>query len=492
MLEKKQKSPVFFVKRTSCEFISATEKTTVYDKNSTYISNLPVADIFQTSILASNDIPENEVALIYEEEILEDLGLPMDKEYIIKAKDLQTVSGSSKEYAISVIEKSLIEQMLSACSTLKHLDFLIPTPCLYESLFKTSVIEPNGDTVVIYIGKHESFGALFREGRLSYYKNLEYTFDKLLPLFNESSPEEVDRKQLFTILAQEEAEPQFESPIRRLYSLLAEDIEDFLVYIKRLYQISDLKHVYFDNAYGFSSGIYTYLKASYDITCQNFSFRSAIGADKDDMIKILCLYFVESAKAGDTWCNYTVLPKPKPVLQRDSGRFLILSAAALIISVGYPAFNYLLSGMNENVIDGLKKENAVLQKKEQGIMGVQKQLQQNLENVEKELKTEQTKKDTYLDVLESFVRFKNAYVQKSAAIIEFSDYLRDNRLYLESVSFQEEGNGVKFLFDVVGKSEDNIASFVDGLAQDARFDVDTKEIAKYDNLYESKIEVRVK
>lgn len=492
MLKNGKKSPIFFVKRSTCEFISEDTVTKAYEKDAIYIVNLPITGIYQTSIVVPEDVPADEVALMYEEEVLEDLGLPMDKEYIMKVRDLETSPSGSREYGVSIIEKSIIEKMFVSCGALKHLDFLIPTPYLYETLFKNAVIDPHGHKVIIYIGRTESFGALFKNGELIYYKTMDVNFQQLLPKFNESSPEELNSKQLFEILSQEGKGTQFESALRRVYAIISEEVDDLIVYVKRLYQLQELDAVYLDNAYGFAPAIYEYLSASYGILCKNFSFRETLGTDEGDMVKALAIHFAEVNKTSPVWNNYTIMSKPKPFLKRDSGKLISLTAAAAVLSISYLLVNYTLSSINKANTEFLQKENRVMQKKEQEISDVQKKLQQNLEAAQKSLKQEEGLKDQYVAALLNFVAFKDKYIQKSTLLIDFMDYLRENRLYLEKLDFKEEGSGVNFLFDVVGKNEDSIAAFVDDLVQKAGYEVNVKEIAKFDDLYESKIEVEVR
>jgi len=287
---------------------NATEKSPSTKKSTLSISNLPVSTIYQTSLIVPKDVPLEDVAILYEEEALTDLALSPENQYILKVEKTDGDLGGSYEYNTLVARVSDIEALYEVADV-ECLDMLIPTPYLLESLYDDNLLSQMGKSVIIYMDKNEVFGALYSDGKLVLFKKLGKGLEEALEVFNEFSPEAIDKDRLLKLIALGD-DDIFAAPLKKVYSLFAEEIDDFLIYAKRVQRISDFGTLYIESLYGVNSYFLDFIAGNYGYECKRFEFREGLIEQKAiGIIKAVALKWALVNFSKKVWCNFTIFER---------------------------------------------------------------------------------------------------------------------------------------------------------------------------------------
>jgi len=455
-------------------------------KSDFIVSNLPVSYIFQTTLIVPKDVLLDDVPLLYEEEVLTDLALSPEDQYILKVEKTDGDLGRSYEYNTLVARTSDIEKLYEIAD-MNHLDLLVPTPYLFESLYDDNLLTKLGKSVIIYIDKNEVFGALYSDGKLALFKKLGSGLDEMVEAFNELSPEIIDKDKLLELIGKG-GDEVLAAPLKKVYSLFAEEINDFLIYAKRVQKISDFGTLYIESLYGVNSYFLDFIAGNYGYECKRFEFREGLIEQKAiGIIKAVALKWALVNFSKKVWCNFTIFERQPPLLKRASGQMVSMFLLSTVLALAYPAYNYIDTYITDAEIARLKKENGELQKQKEIFDTALSTARSELEQSKEELKKSQDEYRSVVDVLENFVNYQKEYRQKSRIIVEINGFLQKDGLYLSALSFEEGDKKVRFVLETVAGSEQAIASFVNTLIKEGGFSVSINEISKKDGIYTSSI-----
>lgn len=477
----------FYISPSNCKFygkngLPLTSQS--YSKNAVYVSRLPVSALYQTTLVVPKDVPLEDVPSIYEEEALNDLALDTNSEYVMRVRKSDSDLGGSVEYEAFLAPVAKIDEIFEGCEA-QHIDYLIPTPYIFESLFELGHIQKSAIKVIFFVDSYELFGALYKDGKLVFFRTLSKSLDDLTTFFNESSPEEIDKNRLLELL--KEPSPEFQSALKRVYGIIAEDIDDFLTYIKRTQRINDFGAICLDSERGLGVDIYEYIAGNYGYECRAFEFRGVLAGE---LIPCAALRYIDVTH-GQLWQNFTVFEKPTPLLKRNSARMLLAFALAFVLSMSYPLYNYASSYIVNLETDDLKAKNRTYEQEKTRLDMEIESARSELTNTESELKGLLDTKSEYERELKGFIDYQE-YKQKSKVIIDIVGFLQEHGIYLSSLSFAENNNSVTFMLDVLSADEDSIAALINTLIKKGGFSVSLKEIEKQDHLYRSSINAELR
>ncbi|MFP4486587.1 MAG: coiled-coil domain-containing protein [Campylobacterales bacterium] len=495
-LKKSHKAQNIYIEPKSCNEYAqdSTLPLPQYSRDNFYIGNIPARKINQSTIVVPNEIDPSEVAVAYEDDIVEDLAIDIEKEYIIRVEKSDVDMGSSTdEYLVYVLEHECLERLYGSCSSTNHIDVIVPTPILFKPLLDVGLVEPKGVNLFFWYEEDECFASVYSDGRFLGYRLLKHSLDELLELFNESSPSLINKEQLLELLSKEDIDADFESALKRVYSVIAEDIDDSILFFRRIYHFDEYKNAYVDSKSGFGTLLYEYLEASYGRKSEEFSFLESIGASsKSETIQALGLFYAQSGNIDEN-LNFTIFPKPKPLIQRDSGRLVVLALLGAILAFSMPIYFFAKSYTLELENSNLQEKRDRLEVRAKKLESNLKELQEGVENKKSSFQEAKKNRDALLSLLSSYTAAEDEYVSKSEVLLNILSLLQKDSLYLKELSFYKDSGSDVFELNIIANSDDDISSFVDRAIKDGGYDIDINEISQIDNrLYESKLKVVVR
>lgn len=495
-LKKPQEAQNIYIEPKTCNEYAqdSTLPLPEYSRDNFYIGNIPARKINQTTIVVPKEIDSSEVAVAYEDDIVEDLAIDIEKEYIIRVEKSDVDMGSSTdEYLVYVLEHECLERLYGSCSSTNHIDVLVPTPVLFQALLDVGLVEPKGVNLFFWYEEDECFASVYSDGKFLGYRLLKHSLDEIVEFFNESSPSLIGREQLIELLSKDDIDAEFESALKRVYGVIAEDIDDSILFFRRIYHFDEYKNAYLDSRRGFGALLYEYLEANYGRKIEEFSFLESIGASsKSETIQALGHFYAQSGNIDEN-LNFTIFPKPKPLIKRDSGRLIASAVFGAVLAFSLPLYFLVQSYTLELENSNLQEKRDTLEAKAKKLEGNLKELQEGLKKKKSSLQEAKKNRDALLSLLSNYNIAEGGYVSKSEVLLSILSLLQKDSLYLKELSFYKDSSSDVFELNIIANSDDDISSFVDRAIKDGGFDVEINEISQIDNnLYESKLKVVVR
>ena len=328
-----------------------------------YISN---KDLISTTIHLSRSIPEEDIADILDIKAYEELGLDQATEYIISSKEVEN-SGEEREYHIFVAEPEVLDELfLPVKEQTKFIDFIIPAPLLYKSLYKKEILQDNGTHCFVYFTKQDAFVTFYKDGEYLYSKSVEFSLEHIYDKYCEMVGEKIDESEFFTILETEglkTAKGEYQQNFMKIFSEVFITINDIIIYAKRAFQLDTIDHMFIGSVSGPIIGLDDYSQNYLGLQSGDLNFNFSIDNDEwytDQLQYLMLLNSLDYMEDSESFINLSTYPRPPSFINRASGQFIISTFAAISLGLAYPLIFLVGSYINDAKIHVLTSEDKKL------------------------------------------------------------------------------------------------------------------------------------
>ena len=463
-----------------------------FSKEQYAISFLNTKGFISALISISKNVPDDDIYDALENKVYEELALDMAVEYQIQyVEAVNHINENERFFHVFVVDPlSLEQEFISVIDAIKYIDQIVPVALLLKSLYVKDFIESNGAHGFIYFQENDAFFAVYNEQEFVYTKSLKYSLKQMYERFCELLGEPVDFVSFESILANQGLNvnnPEYQKNLLKLFGEIFLHINDVITYSKRAFEIKQFESIYIGAAVGNISGLDEYAQTYLGLKVQplNFDFGFNTGEKNVDQIHQLMHLYARLESNERYECNFTIFHRPPPFAKRDSGKLILVAAAALATALLYPGtywglsyveeFHYaLMSQEYEQVhIDKTTREatvNLKLAKKNEAQIVLDEQ------------KTSyKQKQDTLIQVHEKKVN----YPMKAKIIADFSRSFNQYRIKLNSLGYTEvinEENNISskfFSFMLTAKNTQDITALLKHLTATKKdnYDFDLKLIS---------------
>ena len=435
-----------------------------YSKEQYAISFLNTKGFITALVGISKNIPDDDIYDALENKVYEELALDMAVEYQIQyIEALNKLTESERFFHVFVVDPLSLEQEFApVVESLKYIDQIVPIPLLLKSLYVKELIESSGTHGFIYFQENDAFFTVYSEQEFIYTKSLRYSLKQMHERFCELLGEPIELITFENILATQglnTGNPEYQKNLLKLFGEIFLHINDVITYSKRAFEIKLFETIYIGAATGNISGLDEYAQTYLGLRVQPFNFDYGIkSGDKyvDNIHQLMHLYArLESDERYE--CNFTIFHRPPPFAKRDSGKLILVTAAALAAALLYPGtywglsyveeFHYtLMSQEYETVhIDKMRREATV------NLKLANKNAAQIL--LDEQKTAYKQKQDTLTQVHEKKVN----YPMKAKIAADFTRSFNQYRVKLNSLAYKEENNSSIKAFSFMltaGKTQD--------------------------------------
>ncbi len=424
-----------------------------FSKEQYTISFLNTKGFITTLIGISKNVPDDDIYDALENKTYEELALDMAVEYQLHyIEAINRISESERFYHVFVVDPLTLEQEFApVIESLKYIDQIVPVPLLLKSLYVKELIESSGAHGFIYFQENDAFFTVYSEQEFIYTKSLKYSLKQMHERFCELLGEPVELIIFENILADQglnTGNSEYQKNLLKLFGEVFLHINDVITYSKRAFEIKQFETIYIGAAIGNISGLDEYAQTYLGLRVQPFNFNYSIKtSDKyvDDIHQLMHLYArLESDERYE--CNFTIFHRPPPFAKRDSGKLILVTAAALATALLYPGTYWGLSYVEEFHYTLMSQEYETVH-----IDKTRREATINLKlankNAAQVLLDEQTtaykqKQDTLTKVHEK----KVDYPMKAKIAADFTRSFNQYRVKLNSFSYHEENNSSTKIF----------------------------------------------
>lgn len=424
-----------------------------FSKEQYTISFLNTKGFITALIGISKNVPDDDIYDALENKVYEELALDMAVEYQLHyVEATRRMNENERFFHVFVVDPLTLEQeFFPIIETLKYVDQIVPVPLLLKSLYVKELIESSGTHGFIYFQENDAFFTVYSEQEFVYTKSLKYSLKQMHERFCELLGEPIELATFENILAAQglsSGNPEYQKGLLKLFGEIFLHINDVITYSKRAFEIKQFESIYIGAAIGNVSGLDEYAQTYLGLRVQPFNFNYGIKTGNkiiDDIHLLMHLYArLESEERYE--CNFTVFHRPPPFAKRDSGKLILVTAAALAAALLYPGTYWGLSYVEEFHYTLMNQEYETVH-----IEKMRREATINLKvankNAAQVLLDEQKtaykqKQDTLTQVHEK----KVDYPMKAKIAADFTHSFNQYRVKLNSFAYNEDNNSSSKVF----------------------------------------------
>lgn len=453
---------------SSFNTISSTDSPS-FSKEQYVISFLNTKSFISTLLGISKNVPDDDIFDALENKVYEELALDMAVEYHIHyIEALNRHTESERFFHVFVVDPLTLEQDYApVIDSVKYIDQIVPVPLLLKSLYVKELIESADVHAFIYFQEQDAFFCIYNEQEFVYAKSLKFSIVQMHERFCELLGEFIDLQTFKTLLAKEGLNSQnteYQKNLIKLFGEMFLHISDIITYAKRAYDIKRFDEIFIGTSLGNINGLDEYAQTYLGLKTEPFRFKYGFNTNGEEVDQIHQLMHLYSRLDIDERyeCNFTIYHRPPPFSKRDSGRLILVTAAALAGALLYPGVYWGLSFAEDF-------RHAVLSKEyeEVHIEKMTREATINLKTANKDaaqaLLDEQRgaykqKQDTLVKIHDKKVN----YPMKAKIMADFTRSFDMYRVRLQSINYSEDVNETNktFAFGLYSSSTQDITALL--------------------------------
>jgi hypothetical protein len=474
-----------------------------YSKNQYVISYLGAKSFISSIISLSKNIPEDDIADVLENKVYEDLALDMAISYEIKyVESFLHVDEANRYFNVFVVDPLTLENdFKNSVEDIKYLDIIIPVPLLFKTLYTKEILYTAGVHCFIYLQDNDSFLTIYNEGEFIYSKSLKYTFAEIYRKFCEFVGEQIPYDSFTKLLSSEGLGVQnieYQKYFMKLFSEVFLHVSDVLTYVKRAYEIEKIDHIYIGSDIGYIPGIDEYSQTYLAIKTDDFNFNSELSSNdtRINQLHALMQLYATVPSTSRYECNFTIYHRPPPFAKRESGKLILITAAALSFGLLYPIVNWSLSYAEDMRYNMLQSEyDSKLHPEKlarEATINLKEKQKSEADKIKKGEEAEyNSKKNTLIKIHE----VKVDYPMKSKHLTSLTHDFNRFSVNLKKISYEENNDTQVFTFSLRSSSDKKITELLKHLTDTKtgtyKFSLERIEFDEQEKSYTSELKAEL-
>jgi len=439
-----------------------------FEKNQYSIAYLNTKNFISAQISISKNFPEEDLFDAISTKAYDDLALDQAVAYQIQYIELyNSLDNENRTFNVFIVDPTVIDEVFeNTISKIKYIDAIVPAPLLIKSLYSKDLITSNDTHAFIYFQSNSAFITVYNDKEYIFSKTLEYSFIQIHEKFCELYGEKIAYDEFIDFLQNEDLKTSsspYKEFVIKLYKDIFSNINDILTYVKRAYELKKIDHIYAGTQINIATKLDEISEFELHIKSSCFEFNYDFESDEDQYIdqlhSLMHLYAILPDEEKYV-CNFTRYERPPKFTQRDSGKLILVAAAALILGFAYPVSYWVATYAQSLQVKLLKDEYSVLHTKK-----ITREATINNRNADKDkytklLKQENDEFNSKRETLEKIHNVKVNYLMKAKILTTLTKDLNKFKVRLESLSFNEKDKKNIFELDLVSYNDIKITNLV--------------------------------
>ena len=465
---------------------------------STYIPNEYV--ITYEFKLQKNLLDKIDLNDYVETKCYEDVGLDEAEEYVFKYKLVSSIM-DEKNILVEVIiisKKNIEEYYQPLIKKYGFLDFISYSGFLFNVLYTENILVPQNDLFILF-AKENIVITLYSEGKFLQTslipEGLEYIYKEWMESLKAKNFEFNDFMELILkrgLDANNYSEKELMS-FNELSELISNKfllISNQIYSITRKFSLTTIDRIFMGTLKGIIPGVSEFANMYLGVESNDLKFDINYNPNNIEIDQMLFLSMLSASSAYKKNLqedNLTLFYRPPTFFYRRSGQFISISVISILLSLMYPTYqsikSYFISLENHQLseqLHQLENKNKIL-----------KATNTKLSNQLKVKKKEKNDIITYIkdrqEIVTSIYLEKNSYTPKALLIAQLTKYLYNNRVYLDSLSYDNNF----LILNIYSIQNKNITNFINEIVEKEHLIVTTMGYKKINNFYVAKIKVKV-
>jgi hypothetical protein len=433
-----------------------------YNKQNFITAYLSSKDIITASTHISRSIPEEDLPDVLEIKAYEELGLDQAVAYNISYLEVPSEE-DERLFHLFVVEQEVMDNLfLPIKQETKFIDFIIPAPLLYRSLYEREIIQDTGVDAFLYFTTHDASVVFYKNGQYLYSKALPFSLEEIYDKFCEIEGEQVDKEEFFSILETEGLKATntvYQENFMKIFGEIFIAINDIIIFTKRAYQLETIDHMYLGSTLGPIIGLDEYSNSYLGLPSFDLNFDYNIENEEwytDQYQFLMLLTTLNYLENPQDLLNMTLYPRPPSFPQRASGQFIIATFTAISLGLAYPLYYFIGAYTKKAQVIALEPEQKRLAEEAAKYKEIIKHKQKILAEARKQLDALKTTYNEKTKTLMSVYREKVNYKLKSGLYFLLAEYLTKFDVYVDNVESEED----TLILSLVSSSERKITELI--------------------------------
>ncbi|SFV75689.1 FIG00470756: hypothetical protein [hydrothermal vent metagenome] len=438
-----------------------------YQKHQYVVSYINPKNFISAKISISKNIPNEDLDDAIYNKVYFELALDQAVEYKINyIESFLTLDDDERHFHVFIVDPSEIQEIFQpTIKQIKYIDIILPSPLLFQTLYLTNAIDTYGVHCFVYFQENDAFITIYNNKEYLYSKSIQYTLQYMHERFCELYGEQIsyeEFKQFFSKENFRESDSDYIEYFIKLYKEIFGSINEVLTFVKRAYELEKIDHIYIDAQIATVTKFFELCEVELHIRSSDFDFNFDLQGETryiDHLHALLQNYAILPSKERYE-CNFTLYERPPKFTKRESGKFIMLIAASLIIAFAYPFAYWGLSILQTKKFTSLEKEYQTIHKKrlmrQIQIAKVNKKLKESLKLLKEEAINYTSKKNTLMKIY----KIQVGYPMKAKIMAELTKDFNKYGVQLEAISYYEEKNKRFFDFHLVALKDKQITGLI--------------------------------
>lgn len=446
---------------------------------------------FDTLLKANIEVPKTTDELDIEDFILEQtykqLNIPSDSTYEISYFKVElNFDADHWSYDVYAIDTAQLEKNYDdLLAKTQYIDVITSSAFLPMVLYKKSKLDLIGNHIFVYIGNNSGMFAFYSKGEPVYIKTLNSNIHRLRIEFNQETSLELSSTEFENFISGKQQEAsEYKQSIDTMLDKISRDIEENILYIKRVYPNIDPTAIYYGMSIEYDNDFLAFFRDTFLVETKPFNQLSFTETTKGNQaIADIAMFYADYyiSNADSKLPNFSYAKRPKPLNQRESGQFVIIAGGLFILSLLYPLYNFGLAGFFFFRADMLQKEyDEVVFPQAEEYRSRETQLKSQIENLQKQRVAISEDINSVRGNMSDIHSWQVGYIQKSKVIDDILKVANNSKVSVVKYTATSNNNQQLVVeLNLFAKTQDDITDFIKTLSnQNAYKSVITEKIER--------------
>ena len=455
-------------------------------------SNLSVGLINEREIISysfdvEKGLKEEELADTVEIRMFQDAGLNhmIDYKIIYATRDSLLDAKSLSVTAFAVTASQFNAEFGPFRNHCNFIDTILPYATLPHALYAGEILEPKSD-IFIYYREKETMFSVFYDGEFVYAKSLGGGVKGLYDTFVKNNNESVAYDTFLHTLTRCGLDPAcygddpavYHRDVVEVFERSLSDLNNVIQYARRIAGIQVFDRIFIGTEKGTVPELTAMVKNVTGIRGEVFEFFTPFYHENDTYVdQNILLAMVEAdnimhGRLANPF-NLSIYPRPPRFYKRDSGKLLLVTAAAFLLSIAYPLYlavdthwkNYTYNAtiaklqISQGEFQELKANEDAYKSKKEHYLALLKEEKDQFENLLTLLKTIESKRMT-----------ANT---KTYTLSHLFEAINRHRLKIEQINIGDN----RFQIALRAQKDSYVTAFLKQITSEKHFNVDMNAYA---------------
>lgn len=467
---------IYYDSNTRLAYVSSGNSIAPYVKKfsnkSRIVSTFSFDALMKTTIEVPKTIDEGDVDTFLTESIYKQLNMPTDSNFeMYYCKVDSGFDADNWSYDVYLVDDNYLENAYSDLrEKTQFIDIVTSVPFLPLVLYRTNRLDTISNHIFIFIGDSSGTFTFYSKGELVYTKILSSNIHKLRVEFNQESSLELNSIEFENLVAGKSPHvADYKSYLDSMLNKISRDIEENIMYVKRVYQDLDPTAIYYGMSIEYNEEFLSFFRDTFLIETKPYNSLSSIPVNKGllaiaDISMTYASYLISNVNKDIP--NFSHAKRPKPLSQRDSSQFVAIAAGLFVLSLIYPIYNFVMMNFYSVRSDILQSsyDSEILPKAEQ-YREDENRLKVQIEDLKKQKDEVGMEISNMRNDMGTIRSWQVEYIQKSKVLNDILQVAENSNVRVIKATANSSGDNRSLVVELnlFSKTQQDISDFIKAL-----------------------------